>query len=451
MSELTSMAHLVNVDLELEAAVLGTVLTTPVKAVDLLRYIPKPGVFYGRFHQQVFEAIADLYGQGLSCDSLAVSQWLRQHGYDRRELAGLTGQGGYYELAPKCLYLYELAIKRYLGQYGQRLLRASADPATDALGLLQRIDGDIDSILDSIQAMKRPTVKDHLREFMTDLEQKAQHDGPYTGLSTGIRILDEQTNGLKPGGFYVLGAGTSVGKTAVAGHLVKHQVLEVGNPVGLFTLEMKGKEILSRFVAAETGYSNYELDCGKGLDQRRIQDVVTRLSEVPLYIWDKPIELLQLKYQAAEWKRRHGIKLLVIDYLQLIKHSLVKSRYDRVSDISSTCKELAQELDVAVLALGQLNRDHDRREGWKKRPKLSDLRESGQIEQDSDGVMMLFRPHRYGLTYQDRSVIITEQTLEIHLPKWRNGIPTDENDPLLAFYDAPTNRVGSQAFSDTPF
>lgn len=451
MNPLASNTQLVNVDLDLEAAILGTVLATPVKAQDLLRYIPKAGVFYDPVHQQIFAAIAELYGQGLSADALAVSQWLRRHGHDGARLAAVVNQGGYFELAPKCLYLYELAIKRYLGQYGQRLLQASADPTTDALALLQRIDGDIDRIQEAIQSMQRPTVRDHLRAFLADLEQKALHEGPYSGLSTGIRILDEQTNGLKPGGFYVLGAGTSIGKTAVAGHLVKHQVLQLEIPVGLFTLEMQGKEILSRFVAAETGYSNYQLDRGKDLDHDRIQAAVSRLSQVPLYIWDKPIELLQLKYQAAEWKRRHNIKLLVIDYLQLVKNSLAKNRYDRVSDISTTCKELAQELDVAVLALGQLNRDHDRREGWKKRPKLSDLRESGQIEQDADGVIMLFRPHRYGLTYQDSSVIVTEQTLEVHLPKWRNGMPTAEHDPLLVFYDAPTNRVGSQPFSDIPF
>ncbi|GAB3927890.1 replicative DNA helicase [Larkinella terrae] len=451
MNTLTSSAHLVNVDIELEAAVLGVVLQTPGKAADLLRYIQKPTIFYHSLHQHIYEAIADLYAQGNDCDLMAVRQWLKSHGHDTTNLFNIISQNIFFDLAPKCLILFELAVKRYLGQYGERITRMASDPTTDALQLLERVDGDIDNIMGSIQSMKRPSVNDHLKVFLNGLDGKAKNNGPFTGLSTGIRTLDEQTNGLKPGCLYILAAGTGVGKTAIAGHIVKHQILEVGNAVGFCTLEMKGSEILSRFVAAETGYSNYELDRGKGIDPYKINDAVTRLSDKPLYIWDKPIELIQLEYQASEWKRRYGIKLLVIDYLQLVKHSMVKNRYERVSEISLTFKEMAQELDIAVLALAQLNRDHDKREGWKKRPKLSDLRESGQIEQDSDGVMMLFRPHKFGLNYADSSIIITPQTLEIHIPKWRNGMPTDEDYPLLAYYDAPTNRVGSVPFPDVPF
>lgn len=451
MNSLTSTAHLINVDIELEVAILGSVLTTPAKADDLLRYIHKPGVFYQADHQHVYEAIADLHAQSYECDLLAVNQWMRSHGYDSAKLYKLLDQNVYFELAPKCLALLELAYKRFFVQYGQRLTRQASDPTTDALQLLEQLRRDLDNIQDAINAIKRQTANDHLQTWLNDFSAKEKSTGIFTGLSTGISVLDEQTNGLKPGGFYVLAAGTGVGKTAISGHIIKHQILEKRNHVGLCTLEMKGSEILGRFIAAETGYSNYELDRGKGLDAHRINKAVTYLSDAPLHIWDKPIELTQLKYQASEWKRRHGIKLLVIDYLQLVKHSLVKNRYERVSEISSTCKELAQEMDVAVLALAQLNRDHDKREGWKKRPKLSDLRESGQIEQDSDGVLMLFRPHKFGLTYENNSTIITEQTLEIHIPKWRNGMPTDEDYPLLAYYDAPTNRVGSQPFSDVPF
>ncbi|WP_138992729.1 DnaB-like helicase C-terminal domain-containing protein [Larkinella sp. C7] len=451
MNNITTSTHLINVDLELEAAVLGSVLTTPDKAGELLRYIQKSAIFYKEFHQHVYQAIAHLYSQGQECDFLAAKQWLQKNGHDTIGLMPVVEKGGYFDLTPKCLFLYELAVKRFLGQYGQRMIRMSADPTTDALQLLERVDGDIDNIMGAIQSMKRPTVNDHLKLFLNDLDGKVKREGPYSGLLTGIQTLDEQTNGLKSGGFYVLAAGTGIGKTAIAGHIIKHQILQAGNAVGLCTLEMKGSEILGRFVAAETGYSNFELDRGKGLDYRRINQAVTKLSGAPLHIWDKPIELVQLKYQASEWKRRHGIKLLVIDYLQLVKHSLVKNRYERVSDISSTCKEMAQEMDIAVLALAQLNRDHEKREGWKKRPKLSDLRESGQIEQDSDGVMMLFRPHKYGLSYDKSSIIITPQTLEIHLPKWRNGMPTDEDYPLLTYYDAPTNRVGSTPFPDVPF
>lgn len=433
--------YLVNVDLRIEATVLGSAINQPQLVASLLKTIQKPSVFYDPFHQQAYQAIARLYEQGEVIDLVTIRNYLKKQGHDPVEaftkLISLTENAYAVSIDHHCKILYELAVKRYMGQYGQRLVHAANDPTTDALQLLERLNGDVDGIMGSIAAMGERQVSDYLRDVFTELDAKKA--GKRTGLTFGIDLLDQRTGGWEPGNYVILAGGTGQGKTGFCTHIIRHRCLELNSPVGLFSLEMSGSEVLKRLIASETNYSNSEINRG-AVDLALIHKQASSLAQMPLYVHDKPVQALDLQFKVREWVRRYGVKLVIIDYLQLIKDPRYKSAYERVSNLSMDLKALAQELGIVILALSQLSREYEKRKGWDMRPKLSDLRESGQLEQDANAVLMLFRPHKYGLEYEGGGVV-NEHTLELHGLKFRSAKATERESPFLFDYDGATNKL----------
>ncbi|MCK8493556.1 hypothetical protein M0L20_16945 [Spirosoma sp. RP8] len=453
MNPQLSSNHLINVDEDLERVILGSVLAEPARLHDLLRLVPKANAFYSPKHQLLYTALSALYAEGQSVDLMSVSHYLRTHKLlDKlplHELAEIMGQGVPGNFEAKCRILFQLALRRYLHQYGGKLYRAALDPSVDALTLINSVQDDLNQITAQLMTQDERGPEHFLAEVLADLD--ARQRGLPPGLTTGIPILDNRTGGFEPGNLVILAARPSTGKSALLVHWLLHHTLTLQQGAGVFTLEMKGKEVMRRALAHQSGFSNFELQQGTGVDMPRIHQHVGGLAQIPLHIRDLSIQLPELLSTAREWHRRHGISLLAVDYIQLVRDSRYPRTYDRISEVSTSLKTLAQDTGMVVVGLSQLNRECEKRTGWDRRPVMGDLRDSGSLEQDANNILMLFSPHRNGLRYDDGSS--NEQTLELHALKLRNGKPTQaggdagDNGPLVVGYDAPTNRILSA--SDT--
>jgi replicative DNA helicase len=439
--------YLINVDEELERAVLGSVLAEPALLHDLLRLVPKANAFHLSKHQCLYTALASLHTSGQTPDLYLVSHYLRTHNLlgvlSLYELTEIMGQGVPGNFEGKCRILFQLALRRYLHRYGGKLYQSALDPSVDPLTMLGRVQDDLSGIMAQLLTSDERGPEQYLAEVLADLE--ARQRGLPPGLTTGIDILDARTGGFEPGNLVLLAARPSTGKSALLVHWLLHHTLTLNQGAGLFTLEMKGKEIMRRALAHQSGFSNFELQQGTGVDMNRIHQHVGSLAQIPLHIRDLSIQLPELLTTAREWHRRHGISLLGVDFVQLVRDSRYPKAYDRVSEVSTSLKSLAQDTGMVVVGLSQLSRECEKRSGWDRRPQLGDLRESGNLEQDANNVLMLFSPHRNGLSYEGG--FSNEHTLEIHAPKLRNGKPTQvgadpgDNGPLVVSYDAPTNRI----------
>ncbi|UFH54706.1 replicative DNA helicase [Spirosoma sp. KNUC1025] len=448
ITQLTS-SHLTNVDEEGEACVLGSVIVENGLASTLLTILPKPSAFYLRKHQLIYEAIAWIYAEGLEVDIFTITNYLRSHKlldevslFELTEIAG-KGVPGNFEY--KCRILFQLALRRYLHLYGSKLARTCLDTSVDPLLMLNRVQDDLSQIMGQLATQQETGPENYLAKVLSDLEARQQGRAP--GLTTGIPLLDTRTGGFEKGNFVIIAARPATGKSAFLLHWLLHHLLELKQSAGLFTLEMKGHEIMRRALAHQTGFSNFQLQQGKSLDMNRIHQHVGTLAQMPLHLRDSSIQLPELLSTAREWHRRYGISLLAVDYIQLVRDSRYPKAYDRVSEVSTSLKSLAQDTGMVVVGLSQLSRECEKRPKWEKRPVLGDLRESGNLEQDANNVLMLFSPHRNSLNYEDGSA--TESTLEIHALKLRNGKPTQagadpgDNGPLVVQYDAPTNRFNN--------
>ncbi|MEM7035718.1 MAG: replicative DNA helicase, partial [Bacteroidota bacterium] len=281
---------------------------------------------------------------------------------------------------------------------------------------LQFGGGRSQSMAEIIPAVHEKTVEMHKRRI-------AEGEDFVAGLSTGFRDLNKNTSGYHPGDFVVLAGRPGMGKTAFAISTLTNLALD-GVPVGIFSLEMGKEQLAQRIIAQYTGIDIMNLR-NANLSQSNWQvfnDSVARLAKMPLHIDDTPaITLFDLNVQARLWVARHKIKLLVVDYLQLMSGIAVrgKSREQEVAEISKGIKELAKAVGIPIIALSQLSRAVETRGGDKK-PLLSDLRESGSIEQDADVVMFVYRPEYYGLnTYEDGSSTIG--MAEVIIAKQRSG------------------------------
>jgi len=442
---LTESLLTATVDEPLEGAVLGTVLADGRLAGDLLRLIRKPAVFYQPHHQQLYIAIATLYENEAAIDLLSVTHECRRRGIsppDGGVSQWLTELATHYlgpSLEQKCLILFELSIKRYLWQFAARLARQTADPTTDALQLLEEFHQHGDKMLAGVQGLSEKTALDYLAAVLARIDAQKQYPQQLAGLPFGIASLDRLTGGIKPGNFIILAGRPGMGKSGILTHTLRHLTATMRLGVGLITLEMSGEEVMQRMLAAETGYSNSQLDRAD-CDLTRLHQGVGRLDEaLPLWIHDKPLTLAELRLKALEWKRRYHIRLLAVDYIQRLKTPSGLSRQEAITEISNGLKDLAAELKIGVLGLSQLSRECERRAGLEKRPELADLRESGSLEQDANAVLFLFRPHYYGLQYD--SGVVGPRTLEIHLPKQRNGPITERDNPIIVDYDLTCNVV----------
>ena len=372
--------------------------------------ILRPGDYYYPANQLIHEAILDLYARGEPADPVTVSAELTKNGHLMR-VGGATylhtlistvptaANAGYY-----AQIVGERAILRRLVTAGTRIVQMGYDTASGSVGVV----GSVDAVVDRAQAevyevTERRSSEDYVRidELLQptwdELERIMDSGGVGTGIPTGFSRLDEITNGLHPGQMITVAGRPGSGKSTLALDFARSAAIKHGKPSVVFSLEMGKTEIMMRLLSAEASVPLANMRSGHLNDQdwQRMARRSAELAEAPLFVDDSPnLTMMEIRAKARRLRQRHDLQLIVIDYLQLMTSGKrVESRQQEVSEFSRAIKLLAKELELPVIALSQLNRGPEQRTD--KRPMLSDLRESGSIEQDSDMVLLVHREDMY--------------------------------------------------------
>ena len=428
--------HLPPQALELEAAVLGAALLEVDAQRTLLATLTTEEVFYSAAHQQVYLAIRDLVQQGQHADLLTVAQQLRHRGTLERTggaifLAQLTQRiNSAAHLDTHCRILQEQHARRVIIRAGTELTAHAYDDSRDPLALLTDAQARLTALHRALETRPGQTAAAAFDPTFDRLAHAVQQQG-LTGVPTGLTQLDGLTGGWQPGDLIILAARPGMGKTAALLHFARTAALDHGHHTAIFSLEMPTLQLMQRMVASEVqGYSNSDLRRGNlpgGLAQvAHVREQAQRLRTHGhrLHLDDTPgLSIQQLRAKCARLHAQHPLRLVLVDYIQLMRGDQKGNREQEVGSISRGLKELAKELDAPVIALSQLSRDVEKR-GGEKRPMLSDLRESGSLEQDADCIIFLWRGEYYKIAeYEDGT--LTANTILFDIAKHRNGA-TDE-------------------------
>ncbi|WP_099598054.1 replicative DNA helicase [Reichenbachiella sp. 5M10] len=418
---------------DLEEVVLGALMLEKdalTTVVDIL----KPESFYKEAHTKIYEAIVQLFNKSEPVDLMTVTSQLRKNG--TLEVAG----GAYYlaDLTTKvnsaanieyhARIITEQSIKRELIRISSQIQTDAFEDTQDVFELLDKTEQSLFEISESHIKKNYAGMQQLMHEAILEIEaRKDQKDG-LTGVPTGMSDLDRVTAGWQPSDLVIIAARPGMGKTAFVVSCMRNAAVDFGEAVAIFSLEMSAIQLVNRLISAEAELESDKIKKGNLADHEWEQLVhkTAKLTEAPIFIDDTPgLSILELRAKCRRLKAQHDIKLVVIDYLQLMSGDTSKSgggggnREQEIASISRALKGIAKELNVPVLALSQLSRAVETR-GGDKRPMLSDLRESGSIEQDADMVMFLYRPEYYDIT-EDEDGLPTAGTGEVIIAKHRNG------------------------------
>lgn len=412
--------------IDIEKALLGALLIEKdaiAKVVDLLY----PETFYDPRHQKIYAAVRSLFDQGLPVDLLSTTEVLRRNGdladigpYYLAELTLGVASSANAETYARLL-VEKYLLRQVIALAGELTEKAFQDE-TDAFDLLDLAEN---RLYELSQHHLRRTVQPAqrvLQETLAVLEKLRQKNQPLTGVPSGFPELDRMTAGWQKSDLIILAARPSMGKTAFALNLAHHAAL-YGYPVALFSLEMSALQLMYRLISLEVEISSERLRTGQIPPELwlALPQKLERLAQAPLFIDDTPsITIYDLRAKCRRLKAEKDIQLVMIDYLQLMGTTQRSAnREQEIASISRSLKALARELEVPIIALSQLSRAVETR-GGDRRPQLSDLRESGSLEQDADVVLFLYRPEYYGIL-QDEEGQPTQGITEVLLSKQRNG------------------------------
>lgn len=413
---------------EIEVALLGGMLLSNrniLKAIELL----SPDAFYNPRHKIIYEAILKLFEKNRSIDLLVLSDYLSSHNqledaggsfYIAQIAATVSNSANFEEYARILLEKY---IKRSLIEASETIIEASMDESTDALEEIDKAEAKIFEIAERRLKKNFSTMKNLATDAYSIIQIMRKNDIDSLQVTTGFNDLDHLLGGLHKSDLIILAARPSMGKTALALSIAKNTAEKQKNAVGFFSLEMTANQLVTRLISSEAEVDQHKIIKGviSNEEDSKIVESLGVLSELPIYIDDSPsLSMMELRAKARRLKIERDIKIIIIDYLQLMNAPKSETREREISFISRSLKQLAKELDIPVLALAQLNRSVESRTD--KRPMLSDLRESGSIEQDADVVMFVHRPELYGINYFDKDKKYpTENMAEIIVGKQRNG------------------------------
>jgi len=409
-------------NLEAEQAVLGALLLAPDSFAVVAEFL-KAEDFYGEGHREIYRVLRDLAESGHPVDLVTVAEELSRRGL--LEKAGgpsyLASLAGSVPTAANVRYyariVAEKGMLRSLIAGCTQLAARGYEEGVESERLLDEAERVILDLSVRRQTRSYRAIKDLLLETLEKIERLYQRKEGVTGLPTGFTELDRLTSGLQPGDLILLAARPSMGKTSLGLNIAQNVALKERVPVGIFSLEMSGEQVIQRFLCAEALVDQQRLRTGflTEDDWPRLIRAANRLAEAPIFIDDTPaISLLEMRSKARRLKIEHQISLLVIDYLQLMQTGRrVENRVQEISEISRFLKSLARELDIPVLALSQLSRAVEQR--GDRIPMLSDLRESGSLEQDSDVAMFIYRDDYYNPHSEKKGIA------EIIVAKQRNG------------------------------
>lgn len=411
-------------NIDSERALLGALMLRPESMHDIMDLVSVHS-FYAEKHRHIFHAMQDLFGKGEPIDLLTVTSRLK----DKKQIEQVGGAGYLAELTTATPGVGNL---KYYAELIQKThtLRSLISAAEHINDLGYSMDRDLDELLDtaekrlyevtnSSQSHKFNDIGGMLGEAWERLDQLHRSKDETRGIKTGFKELDNLLAGFQKSDLIILAARPSMGKTAFALDIARMTATIHKNPVGIFSLEMSSQQLVDRMLAAEARVDAWKLRTGKlseATEFERLRDGLDRLSSAPIYIDDQPANnILAMRSVARRLKREHGLGLIVVDYLQLMMPTQSRNSdnvVQQVTEISRSLKTMARELEVPVLALSQLSRAVEQRRG---RPRLSDLRDSGSIEQDADVVMFIHRDDKMNENSAKPNIA------EIMIEKHRNG------------------------------
>lgn len=408
---------------EAEMAVLGSMLIEE-EAIPQALELVDADCFYKEANKQIFSAILDLYNAQKSVDFITLSEELK-----RRNSLESTGGVAYLttltETVPTAANVQhyarivkEKSILRFLISNATRIVSESYDTTGDVEELLDRAEKLIFEISDHHAKGGYVVLKDIIKDSIETIDRLYQKKTHVTGVPTGFLDFDKQTAGLQNSDLIVIAGRPSMGKSALALSIAEYAALIEKIPVGFFSLEMSKEQLVQRLLCSHAKVDTHKVRSGflAPSDWPKLTAAAGKLSEVPIFVDDSPaISALELRAKARRLKSHHDIKLIVVDYLQLMRGmvSRPESRQQEISEISRSLKALARELHIPVIAISQLSRAVEARQDH--RPQLSDLRESGAIEQDADVVVLLLREEYYFPTEENKGIA------EVIIAKQRNG------------------------------
>lgn len=423
--------------LSAEKGLLGSILLSPTQVLDeCIQSGISRDYFHLPAHGLIFDTAVEMRDANRPVDLISITQFLD----DRKGLEEAGGGGAIADLftfvptAANASYYMGILREKYLlrriittcNEYSAR----AYEEQDNSENLLDEAESKILAIADDRFATQVPDLAKITIEVLDRIEKTFTNRGQITGLPTGFSGLDKLTDGLHPAEMAVIAARPSMGKTALAMNIAEHVALQSGKAVAVYSLEMSTLQLVQRLLCsrARVNLGKVRTEAARHTEMRSLIDATQELSKCKMFIDDTPgLSILDLRARCRRIHSRHTIDLVVIDYLQLLRSTTRKAQDNRqveVAEISSGIKSLAKELDVPVLVLAQLNRNPDSRTGGSKgKPRLSDLRESGAIEQDADLVGLLWREDYYADDEDERKE--TEGKAELLIAKQRNG-PTGE-------------------------
>jgi replicative DNA helicase len=428
---------------EAEQSVLGSILIDRDAIIEIADFL-RPEDFYRQAHGRVFAAMLDLSERREPIDVVTVAEALERSG-DLESIGGRAYLGTLSNQTPTAVHVAQYAriverkalLRNLIGAAGKIAGIGYEDPA-EVQEAIDRAEQELFAVSQRRVAAGFSPLRSLLHDAYDRLDYLHEHRGEISGIRTGFGDLDQLTTGLQKSDLIILAARPSVGKTSFALNIAEHAAARDRKSVGVFSLEMSKEQLVLRLLSSVANIDSQRLRTGflEELDFARIAPAMNTLSEAPIYIDDTPnITTMELRTKARRLQAETGLDLVIVDYLQLMQSSTTTrdaNRVQEVSEISRGLKALARELKVPVIALSQLSRQPEMRES--REPRLSDLRESGSIEQDADLVMFLWREKERG----SDDATTDGEVVKLKLSKHRNG-PTGEID--LWFKKAQTRFV----------
>ena len=456
-----NFAHVQPQAVEIERVVLGALMVDS-DAFSVVSELLKPETFYEPRHQKIYEAIRNMNMDERPVDIMTLNDELSKMGEIDKvggvdylmEISSQVASAAHVESHARILA--EKYMQRQLIHFAGDIETKAYDSSVDVDELMQQAEGSLFQISQNNMKQDFTQVAPVVKNAVEILQRAASNKGGLTGIPTGYVGMDEITSGWQASDLVIIAGRPAMGKTSFALSIAKNVAVDYGVPIGFFSLEMNNVQLVNRLISNVCEVSGRKILNGQldPSDWERLDKRIGRLTDAPIYVDDTPgLSVFELRTKARRLVREKGVKIIMIDYLQLMNANGMKfgSRQEEVSTISRSLKGLAKELDIPVLALSQLSRNVENREGLEgKRPQLSDLRESGAIEQDADMVLFVHRPEYYHI-YQDEKGNDLHGMAQIIIAKHRKG---STGDVLLNFrgeftrFQDPTEAAASSPAAD---
>ena len=417
---------------ELEEAVLGALMLEKDALTEVIDIL-KPQSFYKDAHARIFSAIHELFNRSEPVDILTVTQELKKTGeldivggaYYITQLTNRVASAANAEFHARIIA--QKFIQRELIRVSTKTINDAYEEGSDVFDLLDNAESSLFSIMEGNIKKNYDKMSTLINKAIEQIEITRKNKGSFSGVSSGLTALDRLTNGWQKSDLVIIAARPAMGKTALVLTMARNAAVDFNKPVAIFSLEMSSLQLVTRLIASESELSAEKLKKGQLEDYefQQLNDKIAKLASAPIFIDDTPgLSVFELRAKARRLKEQHKIELIIVDYLQLMTAGGEGkgNREQEIATISRSLKGLAKELEIPVIALSQLSRAVETR-GGDKRPQLSDLRESGAIEQDADMVMFIHRPEYYNIT-EDAEGNSTVGVAELIIAKHRNG-PVD--------------------------